>query len=203
MGIEPLDYTDFFLLRFKNGDELAFERIFRSNYNQLVGFCHQFIDDRDSAQSLSQEAFLNLWLNREKVKTVNGIRVFLYTYAKSSCLNYIRHRKVVSKYENKFLQAAEDDINREVLESFDFSSFEFSELESLIRKAIQELPEKCRQVLVLSRFEGKMNKEIARDLNISVKAVEAHITRAIKFLKTSLSDYLPTVLVLIILHNIF
>lgn len=202
MIIEQTDLDDFFLLRFKSGDELAFEKIFKSNHNQIVGFCNQFISDLDKANSLTQEVFLNLWLNREKIETLNGIRAFLYTFAKSSCLNYIRHRKIVSKYEDKHLQDREEELNREVLESFDFNSLDFSELEGLIQLTINDLPEKCRQVFIMSRFEGKMNKEISEELNISVKAVEANITRALKTLKSRLSEYLPMILVQLIMHHI-
>ena len=202
MVIGQVDINEFFLLRFKNGDELAFEKIFKANYNRITGFCNQFIYDIDVAKSIAQEVFLNLWLNRQKIETVNGIRAFLYTYAKSGCLNYIRHRKIVSKYEDKYLQGKEDDLNREILESFDFNSLEFTELETLIQKAINDLPEKCRQVFVMSRFDGKMNKEIACELNISVKAVEANMTRALKALRISLADYLPVVLLEVIIHRL-
>ncbi|MBL7968435.1 MAG: RNA polymerase sigma-70 factor [Prolixibacteraceae bacterium] len=181
---------------------MAFEKIFKSNYNQLVGFCNQFIADKDKAQSLTQEAFINLWLNREKIETFNGIKSFLYTYAKSVCLNYLRHKKVVSKYEDRQLFEKEETLNREVLESFDFNSLEFIELETLIRQSINELPEKCRQVFIMSRFEGKMNKEISDELNISVKAVEANMTRALKLLRIRLSEYLPIFLVQLVMQYI-
>jgi len=200
MVIEQSELNDFFFLRFKNGDELAFERVFKSNHSQIVGFCSQFINDRDKAKSLAQEAFINLWLNREKIETLNGIKAFLFTYAKSSCLNYIRHRKIISKYEDIQLQSKEDQLNREVLESFDFNSLEFTELEDLIMKSINDLPDQCRRVFMLSRFEGKMNKEISVDLNISVKSVEANMTRALKSLRADLAEYLPVILVQLIMQ---
>jgi len=202
MVIEQSELNDFFFLRFKNGDELAFEKIFKSNHSQIIGFCNQFITDWDKSKSLAQEAFINLWLNREKIETINGIKAFLYTYAKSSCLNYIRHRKIISKYEDSQLQSKEDQLNREVLESFDFNSLEFTELEELIMKSISELPDQCRRVFMMSRFEGKKNKEIADDLNISVKSVEANMTRALKTLRSDLAEYLPVILVQLIMQYI-
>lgn len=200
MVIDQSELNDFFFFRFKNGDELAFEKIFKSNHGQIVGFCNQFVTDWDKAQSLAQEAFINLWLNREKIETINGIKAFLYTYAKSSCLNYIRHRKIISKYEDLQLQSKEDQLNREVLESFDFNSLEFIELEELIMRSINDLPDQCRRVFMLSRFEGKKNKEIADDLDISVKSVEANITRALKTLKSDLAEYLPVILVQLVMQ---
>lgn len=194
-----VDYNEFFFSRFKSGDELAFEQVFKSNYNQLSGFCQQFVHDQDKAQSLAQETFIHLWFNREKINTLNGIRSFLYTYAKSTCLNYLRHQKVINKYEDNYLQEKEKRLDVEVLESFDFQSLEFSELEKLIEQSINELSERCRMVFRMSRFEGKMNKEIAEELDISVKSVEANITRALKTLKNNLSEFLPAILV----HLIF
>ena len=180
---------------FKSGSEVAFELIFKSYYDQIVGFCTQFSDDRDKGKSLAQEAFIKLWLNREKVEKISGIKSFLYTAAKTECLNDIRSGKTSRKYENIKLQEEEERLNREVLESFDFSAMEFIELEALINAAIEELPPKCREVFVKSRFEGKKNKEIAEEMGISQKAVEANMTRSLKFLKEKLSDYLPAVLV--------
>jgi RNA polymerase sigma-70 factor (ECF subfamily) len=202
MVVKQTDLDDFFLLRFKSGDELAFEKIFKSNHSQIVGFCNHFVMDPDKAKGLAQEVFLNLWINRGKIETLNGIKAFLYTFAKSSCLNYIRHQKVIRKYEDEHLQEMESELNRETLESFDFNSLEFSELETLIRQAIDDLPEKCREVFMMSRFEGKMNKEISEELNISVKAVEAHMTRALRTLRLKLSEYLPAILVQMIMHHI-
>lgn len=202
MRAVPNYYDDYFLLRFKEGDETAFEKIFKDDYNRVVGFCQQFIGDKDKAKSLAQEAFLKLWLNRGKVETVNGIRSFLYTSAKTDCLNYLRHKKVINNYEDHQLQLKEGQINGEILESFDFNQLEFAELETLINQSISELPEKCRQVFSMSRLEGKKNSEIASELDISVKSVEANVTRALKVLRIKLSEYLPLILVELIIRNL-
>jgi RNA polymerase sigma-70 factor (ECF subfamily) len=187
------ELDDYFLNRFKEGHEPSFERVFKSDYNRIVGFCKQFIGDKDKSQSLAQEAFVKLWLNREKVESLNGIHSFLFTAAKAECLNYLRHQKVISNYKNKKLQLFETELNLEVLESFDFDTIEFTELELLINQSISHLPEKCRLVFTMSRIDGKKNCEIADELDISVKSVEANITRALKTLRISLADYLPTI----------
>lgn len=201
MDAEPFHFDAYFLLRLKEGDESAFEEVFKADYNRIVGFCQQFIGDKDQAQSLAQEAFVKLWLNLEKVETVNGIHSFLYTAAKTDCLNYIRHKKVIGKYQDKQLQLKEGELNREILESFDFDQLELLELEKMIIQSINELPEKCRLVFVLSRIEGKKNCEIATQLNITVKSVEANMTRALKTLRLKLAEYLPLILVQLIMKN--
>lgn len=187
---------------FKKGDERAFAFFFNLHYNQIVGFCSEFIHDYDKAKSIAQEAFVKLWINREKVQKVNGILSFLYTSAKSDCLNLFRHQKVVNKHLSNILRKREEQLNIEVLNSMRFDSVMFSELEELIKISINELPEQCKKVFILRRTGQKKNKEIAKELNISVKAVEANMTRALKQLRHKLSDYLPILLVTIIVNNL-
>ncbi len=195
-------YNDFFLSQLKAGNESAFEHLFKIDYKRIVGFCQQFIEDKDQSQSLAQEAFVKLWLNRAQLETVNGIHSFLYTAAKTDCLNYLKHQKIINRHRDRQLQAKEAELNREILESFDFDQLELMELEKLINQAIEELPEKCRLVFRLSRIEGKKNNEIAKELEISVKSVEANMTRALKTLKLKLAAYLPAILVQIILEGL-
>jgi RNA polymerase sigma-70 factor (ECF subfamily) len=197
-----VELDDFLVIQLRKGNESAFERIFKLNYNQIVGFCTQFVNDRDKAKSLAQDSFIYLWTNREKIETRSGIKSFLYTHAKSGCLNEIRHQKVVSKYADKHLQEKEDQINREVLESFDFDSLEFSELENIVEQAISDLPERCQLVFRMSRLEGKKNQEIADELRLSVKSVEANITRALKTLKVNIAEYLPAIVAQLVIHFI-
>lgn len=182
----PQDYDCDFLL-FKTGNEKVFEGIFKTRYNHIVGFCLQFVYDHDKAKSIAQEAFIKLWLNRSKIQKVNGINAFLYTAAKTECLNYLRHEKIINNYNNRKRINKEIDLNRDVLESFDFNTIEYTELEEIIKKAIDELPEKCRLVFVKSRLEGKKNKEIALELGIAIKSVENNMTRALKAMRKKLS----------------
>ena len=199
MEKELISSADFRFLQFKEGDRRAFEYYFKEYYSSIVGFAIQFIGDKDKAGSIAQDAFIKLWENREKVQKINGIRSFLYTSVKTDCLNLIRHNKVVRKYESKQLQARESSLHTEILNSLNFDSVTFSELESLVEKSIEELPDKCKLVFVKKRFENKKNKEIADELGITIKAVEANITRATKFLKLRLSHYVIQIIIYSIL----
>lgn len=190
------------LLQFENlkkGEELSFEFFFNKYYNFILGFCIQFVHDKDEANSITQEAFVNLWLNREKIDTLNGIPSFLYTHAKSKCLNVIRHQKIKSKYKNDVLNEKERVLDFEILTSMNFDSLALSELEALINKSIEELPDTTRAIFQKKRFENKKNKEIADEMQVSLKTVEAHMTKALSILKTKLSDYLPAILIACIL----
>jgi RNA polymerase sigma-70 factor (ECF subfamily) len=186
---------------FKKGNELAFEYFFEKYYRGVLGFSVEFVSDVEDAKEITQESFINLWLNKEHIETTNGIKSFLYTYAKSKSLNHIRHNKVKEKYKNKTLNDQEKLLNIQVLNALDFDTLSLSELETLILKSIEELPNKTKEIFVKKRFQNKKNKEIAEELDLTVKTVEAHITKALKVLKTKLSIYLPSILITLILYT--
>jgi len=180
---------------FRKGNEPAFAYFFNKYYRHILGFSIQFLHDKEEAQGITQEAFIHLWTNKDKITTLNGIQSFLYTFAKSKCLNLIRHRKVKEKYKNDTLNKKERDLDIEILTSLKFDSLALVELEDLIDKSIDELPHITKQIFVKKRFENKKNKEIAEDMDISLKTVEAHMTKALKILKSKLSFYFPVILI--------
>jgi RNA polymerase sigma-70 factor, ECF subfamily len=182
---------------FSSGDNKTFDIIFNNNYGALVGFCLQFIPDVEEAKNIAQQAIIKLWLNRKKVERITGIRAFLYTAAKTDCLNYLRHEKYRIGYIETSLKQKEYQLNSEILESFNFNRLEYAELEELIQEAVDNLPERCRLVFIKSRFEEKKNQEIADELGIALKSVESNMTRALKILRNELKDYLPVVGILL------
>ncbi|OMQ13144.1 RNA polymerase sigma-70 factor [[Flexibacter] sp. ATCC 35103] len=182
---------------FKEGDETAFTYFYDKYFHRITAFSVQFIYDKDEAENLAQEAFLHLWQTRENVESINGIPSFLYTYAKSKCLNMIRHNKVKDKFKNDILNQKERELDIEILNSVQFDTLELTELERLIHESISDLPPKTREVFIKKRFENKKNAEIAEEMQVTLKAVEAHMTKALKILKTKLSDYLFLIFILI------
>lgn len=189
------------LKAFKNGNELAFEYFFNKYYNNIVGFGVQFIYDEEEAKNIAQEAFLNLWTNRKKIEQPSGVKSFLFTYTKSKCLNLIRGKKVKEKYKNETLNQREALLNQEVLDALNFDAMAFSELEQIIYKSIENLPEKTKAIFLKKRFDNKKNQEIADEMDISLKTVESHITKALKALREQLAPYFPTILISIILSS--
>ncbi|WP_426091295.1 RNA polymerase sigma-70 factor [Flavobacterium sp. DSR3-2] len=186
---------------FKEGDDIAFNFYFNKYYNRVLGFSIQFLYDKDEAKNVTQEAFLKLWINKDKIQTETGIQPFLFTYAKSICLNLLRHNKVKDRFKNDLLNQKERQLDTQILNSMHFDSLELTELEMLINKIIAELPEKTKQVYLKKRFEDKKNEEIAAEMGVSQKAVEAHMTKALKILKEQLSDYLPSILIITLLNS--
>jgi len=182
---------------FKKGDQAAFTYFYDKYFNRIQSFCVQFIYDKDEAENLAQEALLHLWQSRENIDSINGIQSFLYTYAKSKCLNTIRHNKVKDRFKNDLLNVKENELNIEILNSISFDTLELTELERIINESINDLPPKTREVFIKKRIENKKNAEIAEEMQVTLKAVEAHMTKALKILKTKLSDYLFLIFILI------
>ena len=172
--------------------EAAFEIIFKLYYPRLVYFAKEYVSYHD-AKSLVQDAFVTLWEKNPDVQNESQLQSYLYTSVKNNCLMNLRHEKVRKNYIDKRKATLQNHIYLDALEKVDTSVMAFQEIESLIEKTLSDLSPRCREIFILSRIDGKKNKEIAGKLNISVKAVEAQITKALKVFRITLQDYLPLI----------
>lgn len=177
-------------LNLKKGQEQAFDFYFHSYYPKIVGFCVQFLKDEDKSRSVAQEAFIHLWNKKEDLISSAGVKPFLYTSAKSKCLNILRHEAVKQKSKKTILLNFERQLNIDILESFKFDSATLSELEIKINHCIECLPEPTKTIFIKKRLENLKNAEIADILNLSIKSIEAHMTKALKYFRIELADYL-------------
>ncbi|NPA36785.1 MAG: RNA polymerase sigma-70 factor [Chlorobi bacterium] len=183
----------------QKGDHQVFEKIFKRYYNALFFFAVHYVKYESDAENLVQETFLSLWENRKTIQGASeySLKAWLYNTIKNKCLNFLEKEASKKKYseylQKKFL------LDIYVLKDFDIDEVVFDELTGLLNKAIESLPAQSRAVFEMNRLKGMKNKEIAEELGISVKAVEANMTRALKLLRTHLKDYLT----LILLFRIF
>ena len=166
--------------KIKEGDETAFNKSFDSYYNQLCYFADKLLADFDLSKSIVQQVFVDLWLKREKLNVHYSLKSYLYNSVRNAAINSLRHKKVESKYLSNHEQN-DYPVFRDLMEE--------AELNDRINQAINELPERCRQVFTLCRFEGMKYAEIADELNISIKTVEMQMGIALKKLRHKLSDY--------------
>lgn len=174
----------------KAGHEPAFEKVYKGFFNALYFFAIQYIDKEAEAENLVQETFMALWLNKEGLScaTSASVKSWLYTTLKNKCINHLEKENTKILYNHYQLNINKAHID--ILQT-DISEVTFIEVEQLLFKALEQMPEQCRKVFELSRFKGMKNKTIADELGITVKAVEANITRALKTLRIHLKDYLP------------
>ncbi|MBV5315560.1 MAG: RNA polymerase sigma-70 factor [Prolixibacteraceae bacterium] len=161
------------------GSEKAFNTAFDLYYSPLCFFADRMLRDFDLSRSLVQQVFVDLWIKRSRLQ-IDSLQSYLYQSVRNASLDVLKHKKAESKY----LATLEP---KEMGELTDL--IEEAELADRINRAIQNLPEKCREVFVLCRFEELKYAEIADRLNISVKTVEMQVGIALKKLRKELSDY--------------
>lgn len=172
--------------------EAAFDVVFNIYYPRLVYFAKEYIP-YDDAKNVVQDAFIMLWNKKPFFANEAQLQSYIYTSVKNSCLMYLRHEKVKKVYQNKIGEQKQNQIYSDALGNLDTSVMAFHEIETILEDTLNNLPPRCKEVFTLSRLEGKKNKEIADLLAISVKAVEAQITKALKVLSIALKDYLPII----------
>lgn len=171
------------------GDITAFEMLFRTYYQPLCHYAYSFLQDKEDAEEIVQSTFLMVWEKRETLAIRTSVKPYLYAMVRNACLNVIKHEKIKQRYAGEEIALAPrsyDGVSHAVASN---------ELEHRIKAAMDVLPEQCRMVFKLSRFEELKYAEIAEQLNISIKTVENHMGKALKIMREQLKDYLPLVIV--------
>lgn len=170
--------------------EAAFEVMFNLYYPRLVWFAKEYVPYQD-AKSLVQDAFITFWEKNPTVSNESQLQSYIYTLVKNNCLMFLRHEKIKKGFADEMGMKMQNQVYKLALEQLDTSEIVIQEIEAIIKKTLAALPQRCREVFILSRLEGKKNHEVAQELNISVKAVEAQITKALRMFKGALKDFLP------------
>lgn len=178
------------LQRIKKNDEAAFRQLFDAYYKYLTVTAYRYLHEGEKAKDMAQDAFVELWNRRESLTITSGVKAYLRKAVVNKCLNYIKREKRIDFSENALLP--------ETPTSPDATdNLEYEETRKTIQDAIDTLPEKCRIIFCMSRFDEKSHKEIAAELDISTKTIENQITRALKTLRSVLSARALTILAFI------
>ncbi len=183
-----------------SGDESSFERIYRYYYPRLNYFAKQYLLDAEASKNIVQDVFTELWDKHGSLRDDTNLNAWLFTVTKNKSLKVINQLKSRQNYDN-YIQSRQLDANYKSLSDFDTSNFIFEELQSQIQTALEKLTPACRKVFEMSRFEDKKNREIAEELNLSIKTVEAQISKALRCLKADLKDYLPLFYILFLFQK--
>lgn len=170
----------------KSGNRDVFQLFYRAEFCNIVYFINKYIYDNDSAKDIAQESFISLWNYREKLDDQKNIRALIYTIAKNKALNYLR---------SNFIQN-NSPINDELLINFNSlasdhvsNNIESLELNDIITKIYESLPPTYKESFLLSRNAGLTYEQIAERKGVSVKAIEYHISQALKIIRKKLAKY--------------
>ncbi len=171
----------------KSGNENVFRRIMELWYSKLFNFARGYIPDEELVREILQDVFVQLWSKRSMLAENTSINAYLFTVTRNRCIDHIRRQRLMLQ----FRKDCQDEFQR-LGESFQalsdpvLDNIFAQEVQAEIGNAITGLPEQCRRVFTLSRFEGLKNREIGEVLNISEKTVETHITKALKTIRNVL-----------------
>ncbi|GAA4308874.1 RNA polymerase sigma-70 factor [Mucilaginibacter gynuensis] len=175
-----------------NADSADFDSIYLDHYTALHHYAYTMLNDGALADEMVHDVFLKLLERKDPISIHTSLKAYLYRSVHNECLNYIKHQKVKQSYLN---HAGYEMDNQSENTS---GGLQYRELEQRLLKAINELPEQCRTIFQMRRFEELKYAEIAAKLGISTKTVENQMNKALKRLRLQLADYLPFLLWILI-----
>ena len=168
--------------RIRQGDKQEFEKLFRSSYVSLVRYAKTLIRDLDASEEIVQELFFRLWQDRQTIRIESSLNGYLYRSVHNRALHYLEHQKVVSRHAGEVLAAA--DMTSEPVTD----AIYYHELQARVARVLERLPERCRLIFKMNRFEGLKYNEIADKLAVSLKTVEADMGKALKEFRKALAE---------------
>jgi len=174
------------------GDANSFEKLFNHYCQRLINFARNYVIDKQIAENVVQDVFVKVWNNRENLDRTKMIKSYLFTAVKNDSLKHLRHLSI----ENKETEANQPYTNNDERPD---KKLDEKETALKLEQAINELPEKCREIFTMNRFDNLKYSEIADILNISIKTVETQMGRALKKLRERLKPFLTMILFILTL----
>jgi len=172
-------------------DEAAFEQMFKTHFKRLHAYAFTILRDEIQAEEMVQQVFFKLWERNENLSLTGSISSYLYRAVHNESLNYIKHQKVRSNHQLNVAYRMKNEVEHPAKKII------AGELEKKIHTALNELPEQCRTIFQMSRFDELKYREIADKLGISVKTVESQMSKALRLLRVKLVDFLIFILLFI------
>lgn len=171
--------------------EAIFEEVFKTHFKGLHSYAYTIVRDESTAEEMVQNVFFKLWEKKEQIKVQQSIASYLYRAVYNESLNFIRHSKVKLAYQADAVRTMDE-------RDYGNSDARTRELEHKLQLAINELPEQCRTIFLMSRFEDMKYREIADKMGLSIKTIENQMGKALKILRSKLAEFLPVLWVLFI-----
>ncbi|MDR0395249.1 MAG: RNA polymerase sigma-70 factor [Tannerella sp.] len=171
--------------KIKEGDIKAFEQVFRRYYAPLCLYSSGITGRKEVAEEVVQDVFYNIWKERRNIRVLHSMKSYLYGAVKNLSLRYLENLSLREKHLKNLSEGGADALSGPSPQE----QLEYKELEHIIDRTIKKLPERRMQIFKMHRMEGKKYKEIAGRLSISVKTVEAEMTKAYKTLRQEIEKY--------------
>lgn len=177
----------------QEGNKVVFEWVYKLYFKSLYGYAFALLQTDFEAEEIVQKLFVAIWEKKETLQIQTSLKSYLYRSIHNACMNRIKHEKVKQQYTSHTTH-----VMKTVKPKNPSQVTQYKELKTSLIKALEELPEQCRTVFQLSRFDGLKYKEIANQLGISEKTVENHMGKALKLMRVKLAEFLISIAVIII-----
>ena len=171
----------------------AFNKLFAEYHGLFVRFANTYLQDEAAAEDIAVEGIMYYWENRHSLSSDSNIPAYILEAIKHKCLNYLQRLRMQEEIVEYLKDCDTWELNLRIatLEACDPEKLFSDELQTLVDKALETLPEQTRDIFIRSRYNNQSHKEIAAALGISTKTVEFHISKALKVLRVALKDYFP------------
>lgn len=179
----------FVLAQLKEGNVKVFEALFRQHYSPLCLYAAGITGSMEAGEEIVEELFYVFWKDREKLQLFHSIKSYLYGAVRNEALQYCEHREVRNRHRDKVLA---DSSSGAAAFSDPQEQLEYEELQALVNRTLAKLPQRRLRIFQLHRMGGKKYAEIATLLSLSVKTVEAEMTKALKVLRKEIETYIQT-----------
>lgn len=186
--MESLSKDAIFLEALSDGNEKAFDALFVEYYPKVLSFVLRFCFNEFEAEDIVQRLFMDLWVKRERLSYISNLDNYLFVSARNASLKYVRESLRYKDVETADMVT--DNLSGEVLICYE-------ELEQILMREIEKMPEQRRRIFLMSRMEGLSNGEIAEKLHISKRTVESHISLALAYLR----EIMPIFVILTLLNK--
>lgn len=178
---------------------MDFENFYITWYSRVKHFAREYVLSDEEAENITQDVFLDFYQKRDSLGFHINLVAYLFTSVKNRCIDNLRRKlleqEAVSKMQEEFDLSFR--MKFDSLEAFNVEGLTEDNIKDIIERALNTLPDRCREIFIKSKLEGKKQQEIAEELNISVKTIEAQMTIAYKRLKEELKSHLPLLLFLL------
>ena len=163
----------------RSGRESAYEQLFKEYYKPLTVFASGYLEDLESGKEVVQDLYVYLYEKRKNLVITTSLKSYLYQSVRNRCLNHIKHQKVRKKHQDRMMPELHESENLE-------DKIRENELEYMVSKIVDQLAPQCKRIFTMSRVSGHSNREIAEQLEISIRTVEKQISNALKVLREKL-----------------
>ncbi|OJJ20299.1 hypothetical protein BKI52_17700 [marine bacterium AO1-C] len=185
----PIDDAEL-LTWLKQGNQKVVQVLFDTYYASLCKTVNRIVHNTIITEDIVQDVFLKIWQKRNDLNIQISLKAYLHKMAINAALSHLRKKYNTSSIDDATPQQMKKHAHKETA----VQNLEFQELETQVNGAINELPPKCREVFILSRYEEMSYKEIAQEMGISPKTVENQMSKALKHLRKRLAPYIKSAL---------